>query len=149
MKRAAYFQGGLTAIELLIYASMLGLVVVFTVPFISDTTKEKQLREALEITEDSVRQARRAARLYKTDVILHIESDGMDEKDAITLTFPNIKRNLVLNAVTNAFTLPDGVDIVSSETQVHFDRNGEVNWPAKVMIVYNSTSDHSEHLVID
>ena len=139
---------GFTAIELLIYASIGALIAAFAIPFVKHTIHQTELEQALKITEDSILQARRTARIYHTDVLMRIESEGDDSQDAIHLSIPEMQKNPTLNTVTEEFPLPEGVAIVSSDMVIRFDSAGEVEWPASLMIVSQKTGDLSEHLLI-
>lgn len=145
---AAVPARGFTAIELLIYASIGALIAAFAIPFVKQTIHQTELAQALEITEESIQQARRTARIYHTDVVMRIESDGSESQDAIHLSIPELQKDPALNMVTEEFALPEGVDIVSSDEVIRFDAAGEVEWPASLMIVSQKTGDLSEHLLI-
>lgn len=148
-RTAAAPAPGLTAVELLIYTSIIAVVTAFAVPMVSNAMHQTKLDEALEIAEQSVQKARRIARYYNTDVELRIESDGDLKQGAITLTVPKMQRDPTMNEVREEFALPAGVDIVSSDAIIHFDATGEVDWPATVMIVSQNTDDMKQHLLID
>lgn len=139
---------GFTAIELLIYASIGALIAAFAVPFVKQAIHQTELEQALKITEESIQQARRTARIYHTDVVMRIESEGGESQDAIHLSIPEMQKDSTLNMVTEEFPMPAGIDIVSSEMVIRFDSAGEVEWPASLMIVSQKTGDPSEHLLI-
>lgn len=149
MGSATRNTGGFTAIELLIYVSVIALVVVFAVPFTQSAMHQSEVEQALEIAEDSVRQARRSAMMLNTDVEMRIESDRSRENDAITLVYPELRRSQVLNEVQEEFALPDGVDIISSDAVIRFAPNGEVEWPATVLLVSQTTADLGQQLRIE
>ena len=145
---AAVPEKGFTAIELLIYTSIGALITAFAIPFVTQTTHQTELEQALKITEDSIQQARRTARIYHTDVVMRIESESDSSQDAIHISIPEMQRDPALNMVTEEFPLPEGIDIVSSDEIIRFDPAGEVNWPASLMSVSQKTGDLSKHLLV-
>lgn len=140
---------GFTAIELLIFASILALVIAFAIPMMGTAKHASKVEDALKITQDSVKQARRKARLYKTDVLLHIEAGENERPNAITLTLPNVHRDPNMNDFGDEFSLPEGVAVVSGDAVIHFDPNGVVDWPATVIIASDQAEDMSQLLRIE
>lgn len=149
MGSATRNPGGFTAIELLVYISAIALIVVFAAPFTKSAMQQSKVEQALEIAEDSVRQARLSAKMLNMDVEMRIESDRNRENDAITLVYPELRRNEMLSEVQEEFALPDGVDIISSNAVIRFAPNGEVEWPTTVLLVSQTTTDLNQQLRIE
>ena len=149
MDRSSVSPEGFTAIELLVYVSAIALVLIFAVPFTKSSLQQSEVEQAMEIAEDSVKQARRSAMLLNTDVEMRIESDRAHDSDAITLVFPDLRRSAVLNEVQEEFALPEGVDIISSDAVIRFAPTGEVEWPATVLLVSQATADVGQQLRIE
>lgn len=143
-REAIVTEKGFTAIEFLIYASIIALLISFAAPMVSSSIRQSQVDQAMEITEESIKQARRTARIYNTEVLMHIVSDGQPGQDAITLSIPDFQRDTSLNSVTEEFALPTGVDIQSTDAVIYFDPAGEVDWPT--MIVFTSPDAGDNHL---
>jgi len=142
-------EKGFTAIEFLLYASIIALMLSFGAPLVSTAIRQSQVDQAMEITEESIKQARRTARFYNTEVLMHIVSDGEQDQDAITLSIPNMQRDSNLNEVKEEFALPVGVDILSSDTVIHFDPAGEVDWPAMIVFTSPEAGESSLSLLVE
>ena len=140
---------GCTAIELLIVASILALVIAFSVPMVNSAKHQSKVEDALKITQDSVKQARRKARFYQTDVLLHIESGETERPNAIKLTLPKLRQDPALNDYGEEFSLPEGVDVISGDAVIRFDPNGIVDWPATVVLASDQSEDMSQLLLIE
>jgi prepilin-type N-terminal cleavage/methylation domain-containing protein len=139
---------GLTAIELLIVISIVALLVAFAAPMIKTMSPKSEFEQAIEITEASVEQARWTARFYKAEVLLRLETDENQKQHAITLSVPKMRKDLVLNEVKERFPLPTGIQIVSEDTVIIFDPNGEVELPAHLLISSNQAGYKSHQLVV-
>lgn len=142
-------EKGFTAIELLIYASIIGLVLSFAAPMVSNAIRPSEVDQAMEITEESIKQARRTARIYNTEVLMHIVSDGQQDQDAITLSIPDLQRDASMNPVTEEFALPAGVDILSTDDVIYFDPAGEVDWPAMIVFTSLDQGENSLSLLVE
>ena len=142
-------EQGFSAIEFLLYTSIISLVLSFATPLVSNAIRQSEVDQAIEITEESIKQARRTARIYNTEVLMHIVSDGEQDQDAITLTIPNLQRDASLNEVKEEFPLPVGVDILSTDAVIHFDPAGEVDWPAMIVFTSPDEGDSSLSLLVE
>jgi len=139
---------GLTAIELLIIMSIVALVVTFAVPVIIVMSPKSEFEQAIEITEESVAEARRTARFYRAEVLLHLETDENQKQQSITLSVPKMQKDLVLNEVKEKFPLPIGIQIVSDDTIIRFDPTGEVEIPSHILVSSNQAELKSRRLVV-
>ena len=139
---------GLTAIELLIVISILGLLAVFGIPMMSSTIWATDLDQAKKITEETVDQARTMARLYKTDVVVRLESDE-DQPPVIKLSMSRSRQDSVLGEISEEFELPGEVKFLNGDLMMQFDAEGNIAFPAMVTIA--STTDREDYLklVID
>lgn len=139
---------GLTAIELLIVISILGLLAVFGIPMMSSTIWATDLDQAKKITEETVDQARTMARLYKTDVVVRLESDE-DQPPVIKLSMSRSRQDSVLGEISEEFELPGEVKFLNGDLMMQFDAEGNIDFPAMVTIA--STTDREDYLklVID
>ena len=137
---------GLTAIELLIIVSVVGVLVIFTAPLLNGSKSE--FDQAIKITESTVEQARQTARFYKTDVLMRLETDEQKNRQSITLAIPRMNSQQVLNEVKEEFQLPDGIQVVSEDRVFHFDAHGEIAIPAQLLFVSDRMKDQSRQLVI-
>lgn len=149
MDRNSVDTKGFTAIEFLIFISAIALVIAFAIPAARSAFFQSSLDQAKDITEESIKCARRTARMYKTDVLMRIESDRLPANDAITLSLPNLQQDQVLNRVHKEFALPEGVDITSDEMTILFDPAGKADWPATVMLVSQAEDSPVERLRIE
>jgi Tfp pilus assembly protein FimT len=139
---------GLTAIELLVIISFVALVAAFAAPIKNAVSPKSDFKQAIEITEASIEQARRIARFYKADVLMRLETDEKQEQQFITLTIPKMQKDLVLSEVKEEFPLPTGIQVVSDGTIIRFDPNGEVQLPAHVLVFSDLAQGKSRRLVI-
>jgi prepilin-type N-terminal cleavage/methylation domain-containing protein len=139
---------GLTAIELLIVTSIIALIAVFATPMMTSVFYETELDKAVEITEDSVEKARRAARLYKTDVTMRIRADENLKQHSITITIPRTTQEQLLNDMQEVFLLPDSIRVVSGNMLIQFDSKGKVDFPAMVMMASNQGEFERTKMVI-
>jgi len=133
---------------LLIIISIIALIVAFAAPMMKAMSSKSEFEQAIEITEASVEQARWTARFYKAEVLLRLETDENQKQHAITLSVPKMQKDLVLNEVKERFPLPIGIQIVSDDTVIRFDPNGEVELPAHLLISSNQPEYKSHQLVV-
>jgi len=139
---------GLTAIELLIVISIVALLVAFAAPMIKTMSPKSEFEQAIEITEASVEQARWTARFYKAEVLLSLENDENQKQHSITLSVPQMQKDLVLNEVKEEFPLPNGIQIISDETIIRFNPAGEVELPAYILVSSSQAENESRQLVV-
>ena len=138
-----------TAIEFLIYVSIAALLLSFAAPLVDRATNRSQVNQAMAITEESIKQARRTARIYNTEVLIHIVSDGEESPDAIKLSVPNLQRHSSLNEVSEEFALPAGVDILSTDDVIQFDPSGEVDWPTMIVFTSPEAEDSGLRILVE
>jgi Tfp pilus assembly protein FimT len=140
---------GLTAIELLIYTSILALITVFAAPMMSSVLLESDLDKAEEITEESIQKARVSARLYGSDVTLRITASGEQARHGITVSIPRAGQDTTLGVLTKEYALPVTVRVVSGDTLVMFNPDGGVNSPTTVMLASVDGASQRRNLVIE
>lgn len=139
---------GLTAIELLIFASIIALVVVFATPIMNFMFAKSDLDSAVEITEQSIHKARVAARLYDTGVVMRVEADPDISPHSITILMPGNDSDELLGEWKEEFVLPDSVRIVSGSMLINFDFEGKVDFPAKLLIASNQDDFKQKEFII-
>jgi len=140
---------GITAIELLITAGVVAVLVAFAGPLVSSMMFNSDLEQAIEITESSVQKARDTARLYQTDVLMSLEMDEQKKLQSIVLSIPAMQRDLTLNEVKEDIALPFGFQAFIDGEIIHFGPTGEVKSPVAVTVVSNQTEKTSQRLIID
>lgn len=133
---------GLTAIELLILISIAALIIVFALPMMSSAIWKTELDQAIEITEESVEQARTTARFYKTSVLMRLETGETDQLPHITLSVPRQQEDILMENIKANVALPEGIRFVNGDMMVQFNADGEVDLP--VMIMMASHQDGAE-----
>ena len=148
-REATALEQGFTAIEFLIYVSIAALLLSFAAPLVDRAINPSQVDQAMEITEESIKQARRTARIYNTEVLIHIVSDDEESPDAIKLSVPNLQRHSSLNEVSEEFALPAGVDILSTDHVIQFDPSGEVDWPTMIVFTSVEAEDSGLRLLVE
>ena len=139
---------GITAIELLIVISALAIVIVFAAPVVSSAFWTSKVDQAVKVTEKSVREARTLARLYKTDVIVRIDSDT-DPQPVITVSIPSRYQDIDVGEVREQFTLPGDVQVLGGDVMVQFNAEGEVDLPALVTLASRMDLRDTHKLIID
>ena len=139
---------GITAIELLIVISALAIVIVFAAPVVSSAFWTSEVDQAVKVTEKSVREARTLARLYKTDVIVRIDSDT-DPQPVITVSIPSRYQDIDVGEVREQFTLPGDVQVLGGDVMVQFNAEGEVDLPALVTLASRMDLRDTHKLIID
>lgn len=142
-------EKGLSAIELLIIASIVALVAVFATPMLSKALFNSDVKEAIDIIESSVENARETARYYQTEVIMRIETDEEQEQFAITVSIPSMRKDETMIEVQEEILLPAGVRVFSDERIIQFNADGEVELPAHTLLVFNQARDKGRQLVIE
>ncbi|MEJ2401950.1 MAG: hypothetical protein P8Y52_11235 [Xanthomonadales bacterium] len=139
---------GITAIELLIIISVLGIVIVFAAPVVSSAFWTSEVDQAVRATEKSVSDARTLARLYKTNVIVHIDA-GEERPASITVSIPSRHRDVDIGDLREQVTLSDDVEVLGGDVRVEFNPDGEVDLPAMVMLTSRLDRSTTHKLVID
>jgi Tfp pilus assembly protein FimT len=139
---------GLTAIELLIIASIVAVIAVFATPIISDAVLPSDLKEGIEIAESSVKQARQTARLYKMEVLMQVGEEDAQERQALTLFVPGLQKTIDLNEVEFKYILPVGIRVVSQEQVIHFKPDGEVDQPHETLTILDQVHNKSHQLAL-
>jgi prepilin-type N-terminal cleavage/methylation domain-containing protein len=149
MERTSHRRNrGLTAIELLIVIAIGALLIVFGVPLMGSAAWKCEVEPAVELTEKSVAQARTLARLYKTDVVVKLETDA-GHAPQITVSIPRSRLQADVGEIREQVELPGGVRILSGDMAVLFDANGDVDFPATVTLAANDDRHEAHKLVID
>ena len=140
---------GLTAIELLILISIAALIIVFALPMMSSAIWKTERDQAIEITEESVKQARTAARFYKTDVLMRLEDGQMDQRPHITLSVPRQQKDILMDDVKANVALPEGIRFVNGDLVVQFNADGQVDLPVMVMMASHHDEEEIHSLMIE
>ena len=140
---------GISALELLIIAGGLAVLAAFATSIIGFAKPKSELEQAIEITESSVVHARQAARFYKTDVLMHLEMDGIENQQSIILSIPAMQKDPALSEVKEEYVLPFGFHVFTDGKPIHFDSSGEAKTPAQVLVVSNQAENIRHELVID
>lgn len=140
---------GLTAIELLIVTSIIAVIAVFAAPVLSSVFFESDLDKAEEITEESIKKARIAARFYNSDVTMRISASGELARHGITITIPRAGKDPLLGKVKEEFSLPVTVRVMSGDMLINFNSDGEVDFPTMVMMSTNEGNHERRQLVVE
>lgn len=140
---------GLTAIELLIITSIIALIAVFATPMMSSVFFETELEKAARITEKSIEKARVAARFYDTNVQMRIEADGNLARHSIIVSIPRSNQEKMLAEIQEVFPLPDTVRVVSGDTLIQFNSEGEVDSPAMLTMASTEGDFDRDQIMIE
>lgn len=139
---------GFSIVEALIGAGVLIVIVSFAVPSFSKTAAKAELQSAVENTQRLVTTGRNTARILGTPIVMHLNGDHKLRQHSITFTFPDRNDTLDSDTSIQDYELPQGVWIVSDETEVRFDTSGMVEHPVMVNLVSNVDGSVSERLLI-
>lgn len=139
---------GFTAVELLIVISVVALLLVFGVPLVNSSTTDCDLEPAVEMTEKSVAQARKLARLYRTDVVMRLET-GADHPPRVTVAIPRGEAPVDMSEVRQRHELPGSVELLGGDLEVQFDANGDVALPALVLLASRNDRHEVHKLLIE
>jgi Tfp pilus assembly protein FimT len=142
-------MNGLTAIELLIITSIIAVIAVFAAPMLSAVFFESDLDKAEEITEETIKKARIAARFYNSDVTMRISASGELARHGITITIPRAGKDPLLGEVKEEFSLPVTVRVMSGDMLINFNSDGEVDFPTMVMMSTNEGNHKRRQLVVE
>jgi hypothetical protein len=140
---------GLTAIELLLITSVIAVITVFATPIVSSVFFDSDLDKAEDITEESIKKARLAARLYNSDVTMRISASGELARHGITITIPRASKDQLLGDVKEEFSLPVTVKVVSGDMLINFNADGEVDFPTMVMLATNEGNFEQREFVVE
>jgi hypothetical protein len=107
------------------------------------------MKQAINITESSIQSAREAARIYNTDVLIHLEMDEEEKQQSIVLSIPALQKDPALNEVKEDYAVPFGFQVFIDGEILHIEPTGKVELPAHVKIFSNSGENPDHQLVID
>ena len=140
--------GGVTALELLIVVSSLVILLAFAQPYWTSWAARKEIRSAVESVESSILAARQAARIYQTDIVLHLPL-GPESKQKIFYSVPSTARGDVIAASkSSTLLLPEGVRVEAEIDYIRFNSKGEVEPPATLLLVSMNAPSEAERIVV-
>ena len=137
-----------TAVEILIAASAVFVLVVLAVPPLNHWTARSELKSAREILEASIVNARQTARIYQTEVVLSVQA-GQD--DSGTLTYSVISphpSDYALDFQDKKYHMPTGVRLTSDRDVIRFDAQGAVEPPAQLVLVSTDYESIREQVLL-
>ena len=130
-----------TAVEILIAASAVFVLVVLAVPPLNHWTARSELKSAREILEASIVNARQTARIYQTEVVLSVQA-GQDDSGTLTYSVISPQQSeYTIDFQEKKYHMPTGVRMTSDRDVVRFSPQGTVEPPAQLVLV--STADES------
>lgn len=138
-----------TAIEVMIAASAVLVLVVLAVPSFSQSPARSALKSAREIVESSIVHARQTARIYQTEVVLSVQT-GLDQPSSLSyLVHVQQQSPETLDFRPKNYEIPTGVRLVADRNTIRFNAKGEVVPHARLVLVSTSDSDLSEHILLE
>ena len=142
-------QRGFTAIEALIAASAVMILLAFMVPMLGQRTAKSKLNMAVEILQSSIANARQTARIYQTDVILSVQT-GLDEPSSLSyLVHAPQQSDDALDFQPKHYQMPEGVRLVADRSTIRFNASGEVVPPAHLVLVATADAEVSEKILLE
>jgi Tfp pilus assembly protein FimT len=139
---------GFSVVEALIGAAVLVVIVSFAAPSFSKTAAKAEMQAVLENTEFLIQSGRNTARILETPVVMHLNGDPKLKQHSITFSLPDRSDTLDSSTSVQDYVLPQGVRIVSDESEVRFDATGMVEIPVQFLLVSNVHESVSERVVI-
>jgi Tfp pilus assembly protein FimT len=137
-----------TAVEILIAASAVFVLVVLAVPPLNNWTARSQLKSAREILEASVVNARQTARIYQTEVVLSVQ-DGQDDSGILTYSVISPQQSdYTLDFQEKKYHMPTGVRLTSDRDIIRFNAHGTVEPPAQLVLVSTDYESIREHILL-
>jgi len=142
-------QRGFTAIEALIAASAIAVVVMFTIPKVGQRTARSELNTAVEILQSSIVNARQTARIYHAEVVLSVQT-GLDESSVLSyLVRPPQKSEETINFEAKNYPIPPGVRLVTDRDIIRFNASGVVVPPAHLVLVATADENVREQILLE
>ena len=140
--------GGITVLEILLALSSLAVVIAFAQPFWTSWAARKDMRSAVESVESSILAARQAARIYQTEIVLHLPL-GPESRQKIFYSVPVTARGDVIAASKNrGLTLPPGVRMEADSDSIRFNSEGAAESSATLLLVSVSAPGETERIVV-
>lgn len=142
-------QRGFTAIEALIAASAVMVLVVFTIPMLGHRTARSELNTALEILQASIINARQTARIYQTEVVLSVQA-GLDESSTLSyLVRPPQQSEQTIDFQAKNYPIPTGVRLTADRDIIRFNASGMVVPPAQLVLVSTADENVREQILLE
>ena len=142
-------QRGFTAIEALIAASAVVVLVVFTIPMLGHRTARSELNSAVEILQASIANARQTARIYQTDVVLSVQT-GLDDSSTLSyLVRPPQQSEQTIDFQAKNYLMPAGVRLTTDRDIIRFNASGVVVPPAQLVLVSTADEDIREQILLE
>ena len=137
-----------TAIEVMIAASAVFVLVVLAVPPLNQWTARSELKSAREILETSIVNARQTARIYQTEVVLSVQTG---QGDSGTLTYTVISpqpSEYTLDFQEKKYSMPADVRLTSDRDIIRFNALGTVEPPAQLVLVSTAYESIREQVLL-
>lgn len=142
-------QRGFTAIEALIAASAVVVLVAFTIPMLDHRTAKSELNTAMEILQASIVNARQTARIYQTDVVLSVQT-GLDDSSTLSyLVRPPQQSDQAIDFQAKNYPIPAGVRLTADRDIIRFNASGVVVPPAQLVLVSTADENIREQVLLE
>ena len=142
-------QRGFTAIEALIAASAVMVLVVFTIPMLGHRTARSEVNTAVEILQASIVNARQTARIYQTDVVLNVQT-GLDDSSTLSyLVRPPQQSEQTIDFQAKNYLMPAGVRLTTDRDIIRFNASGLVVPPAQLLLVSTADENIREQILLE
>jgi len=142
-------QRGFTAIEALIAASAVVVLVLFIVPMLGQSAAKSELNLAVEILQSAIVNARQAARIYKTDVVLSVQTGPDDSSTLSYLVHPPQQSEQTIDFEAKNYPMPAGVRLMTDRDVIRFNASGAVVPPAQLVLVSTADEDVREQILLE
>ena len=139
-------QIGLSAIELIVVMAFTAMIFVYAATSSNEVASDADLYMARDLVEDSVRIARKNARIRESEVFLVFEATPGESQFQIDIQSASKAQYL---EIFDKLVLPRGIVISSLEKSFRFDRMGQVESPATITLAQLGPSSQSIDIQIN
>jgi prepilin-type N-terminal cleavage/methylation domain-containing protein len=125
---------GITLIEILLVLGLLGIIVSFAAPAISNATAKAEIQAAAENIQYSIRIARNTARMTESNVSMNILAGPDSGNQRITFSVANSAANAPGRPGLQEYPLDGDFILVSDFPSYEFDGRGIVRNPGLIIL---------------
>ncbi|MSQ98977.1 MAG: hypothetical protein EXR85_06765 [Xanthomonadales bacterium] len=142
-------QRGFTAIEAIIAASAVAVLVVFAIPTLGHRTARSEVNTAVEILQSAIVNARQTARIYQTDVVLSVQV-GLDDSSTLSyLVSPPQQSEQSIDFQAKNYPIPTGVRLTADRDIIRLNASGMVVPPAQLVLVSTTDENVREQILLE
>jgi len=150
MKKNLTFRcQGITLIEILLVLGMLGIIVSFAAPAVSNATTKAEIQAAAENIQYSIRIARNTARMTESDVSMHVLTGPETDNQRITFSVSNSATNTLGQSGLQEYPLDGDFILVSDYPSYEFDGRGIVRNPGQIILAASDNESLTMNFMVE